>query len=50
MQRTIARIKEDAKNKKANSRNIFSNIKHAFRYRDMSKEAIMALFECMLDT
>ena len=48
MKRTIARIKEDTKNKKFNKGSIFSNVKHAFRYRDMSKEAIMALFECMI--
>jgi len=48
MRRTIARIKEDTKNKKFNKGSIFSNVKHAFRYRDMSKEAIMALFECLI--
>jgi hypothetical protein len=49
MRLAIVRIKEDTKSKKLNKGNIFSNIKHAFRYRDMSKEAVMALFECMLD-
>ena len=48
MKRTIVRIKEETKNKKFNKAKVFSNIRHAFRYRDMSKEAIMALFECMI--